>query len=213
MTQDTTKYAVLLRNIADRAEAARREDASPERCEILVRLYNDYLKHLKEGTDQNLAAFGAIEWTPGESPEFGLTEVMIRADHLAAWLEGDAGRGRRLCFEVPPMPSVYEVVDRDRIEEFSQEMQDWAVSVSERAVQLSQELSREIPARISRYFGKAEGEDDHRLSHFPVDDRSWRMEILTRVQDGELTAEEALELLQIGRPIAEDDDGEGDRSK
>ncbi len=199
VTHYTAKYATLLRNIADRAGEALQQDAPEGRCEILVRLYNDYLRYLQDQTDEDLAAFDSIEWERGESPEMGLTEVMIRAEHLAAWLDADRGAGRRLRFEMPPIPSVSGVVDRERLEAFSREMQDWAVSVSERAARFSRELSHEVPERIARYFCSHAGDMPCRGERTAGGKKSWRLEILTRVEKGDLTADEALRLLNPHR--------------
>ena len=196
MADNHRKYAVLLHNIAARAEATLEGTPSAERCEVLVRLYNDYLEKL-QGADEDLEMFSPVDYDPDVSPERALNEVMVRAEQLATLLAGDLGGGRRITVELPPIPSMSGLVNREKMEGFAHEMHDWALSVSDRARELSTELSREIPDRISRYIESMERRRGDTARVDVTDDASWRSEILRRVQSGELSVDEALPLLDL----------------
>ncbi|MFO8060381.1 MAG: hypothetical protein R6U70_06990 [Bacillota bacterium] len=198
------RYRILFEGIAARAEEALSGDSPAERCDILTRLHNDYLENLREILGEEMDIFSAV----GESEDVKrqLTEVMVRSEQVAAWLGSgqDAGRlrSRTIRLELPPIPSMSGIVNREKMERFAQEMGEWGRTVGERVKEISQEISQQVPERIQRYLDGME----HRRGRVrdEEEDGSWRTEILTRVQDGDLSVDEALVLL--GYEVAEDED-------
>lgn len=185
--RDALKYAALLRRISDRAEATLESGASRERGEILVTLYNDYLDKLRTILGEELEIFPNVGADDEQDPERLLTEVMVRSEQLACWIAADAKmthREKRLGFEMPAMPTI---VRRERLDEFTREMQEWGRAVAE--------LSMQIPEKLSGYL---EGLEHRRFRHRHGgvrDDADWHTEILTRLKEGDLSVDEALRLL------------------
>jgi len=188
MTENALKYAALFKKLAERAENVMEEGVSEGKCEILVKLYNDYLTKMKEA-HEDLDIFEPIDMASYADPEKGLIEVMIRSEQLATWLVSERNQ-----IELPSIESVSEMVDTEKMDEFAQDVQHWARSVSDKAMDLSRELSDVIPERLSHYFerGDSDKEETEKLVG-----KQWRNEILRRVQEGDLSVAEAVRLLEI----------------
>ncbi len=197
------RYRVLFEGIAARAEEALDGDSPTERCEILTRLHNDYLETLKDILGEEMDIFSVI--SEGEDTKRQLTEVMVRSEQVAAWLsfgeEAGRFRSRRIRLELPPIPAMSGIINREKLDRFAHEMGEWSRTVSDRVREVSQEISQQVPQGIQRYLDgmeqRREGTEEEE------DDGRWRTEILIRVQDGDLSVDEALRLL--GYDVAEED--------
>ena len=197
------RYRVLFEGIAARAEEALDGDSPTERCEILTRLHNDYLETLKEILGDEMDVLSVV--SESDNIKRQLIEVMVRSEQAAAWLsfgeEAGRFRSRRIKLELPPIPAMSGIINREKLDRFAHEMGEWSRTVSDRVREVSQEISQQVPQRIHRYL---DGMDQRRDEAEEVeDDGRWRTEILIRVQDGDLSVDEALRLL--GYNVAEED--------